>query len=453
MLKDSIDFGKENIPILFKKMLIPTILGMLSTALIVVIDGIFVGRGIGSNGLAAVNIAVPLFMLFTGLGLMFGIGASVVVSIHLSKNKFKAANINFTQSLIVSVVLMLIVTVLLLVFNKQIAYLFGASEMLLPLALEYMNWIVPFSVFNMLAVIGLFFIRIDGSPKYAMYCSVIPAILNVILDYLFIFLLGWGLKGAAFASGLSMAVGGIMVLAYLFFTPKVLHFYRIKISRKSLQFTARNIGYMLMLGSPAFIAETSLAFMIATGNNVFIGLLGEDGVAAFSIACYFFPMLFMMGNAIAQSAQPIISFNHGAGHIQRVLHAAKLSVKTAIAFGLIITLFFVFFSKYVVALFLDSSSSSYHIAVHGIPYFSLASLFFIFNIVIAGYFQSIEKHKSATVIIILRGYLFMFISFIFIPRMFGITGAWLAVPVAEILTTVLIVVYFVSNKRKKELQD
>lgn len=447
--RDNIDFGKENVPALFRKMFIPTLLGMLSTSLIVVIDGIFIGHGVGSNGLAAVNIAAPLFMLFTGMGLMFGIGASVIVSIHLSKNKYKAANINFTQSLTVSAALMLIVTILLLVFNKQIAYLFGASDLLLPLALEYINWIVPFSVFSMITVIGLFFIRLDGSPKYAMYCNVIPAILNVILDYIFIFPLGWGLKGAAFASGLSMSVGGIMVLAYLFFTPKNLHFYKPKISGVSLRLAARNTGYIIKLGFPSFIAETSLAFMVATGNNVFIGLLGEDGVAAFSIACYLFPMLFMMGNAIAESVQPIISFNHGAGYKQRASHAARLSVKTAVAFGLGITLFFIFFSQYVVALFLDSSLNAFKIAVHGIPYFSLASLFFILNIVIAGYFQSIEKHKPATVIIVLRGYLFMFISFMSMPKLWGNTGAWLAVPVAEFLTAVLIIIYFMNINQKK----
>lgn len=447
-MKDNIDFGKENIPVLFRKMFIPTLLGMLSTALIVVVDGIFVGRGVGSNGLAAVNIASPLFMLFTGLGLLFGIGASVVVSIHLSKNKHKAANINFTQSLSVSSLLMLIITVLMLVFNKQIAYMFGASDLLLPLALEYINWIVPFSIFNVITIISSFFIRIDGSPKYAMYCSLIPAILNVILDYLFIFPLGWGLKGAALASGLSMVVGGIVSLIYLMFSPRVLHFYKPKLTIKSLRLTARNISYMLMIGFPAFIAEISLAFMVATGNNVFIRLLGEDGVAAFSIACYLFPLIFMMGNAIVESAQPIISFNHGAGYIHRTSHVTKLAVKTGIAFGLVITLFFIFFSKCVVGLFLDSSLNSYHIAVEGIPYFCLASLFFIFNLVIAGYFQSIEKLKAATAIILLRGYLFMFIFFMIMPELCGITGAWLAVPIAEFLTSLLIVVYFVKKNSK-----
>ncbi len=449
---EHLDFGKEKISVLFRKMFVPTLLGMLSMSLITVIDGIFVGRGVGSNGLASVNIAAPLFMLFAGLGLMFGIGASVVVSIHLSKNKFKAASINFSQTLTVSVVLVLIVTALLLLFNRQVAQLFGATELLMPSVLEYMNWIIPFSVFSMITVIGLFFIRLDGSPKYAMYCNVVPAVLNVFLDYMFIFPLGWGLKGAAFASGISMTIGGVMVLGYLFFTPKKLRFYKPQFSRRNLIFTVKNVGYILTLGFSAFIAETALAFMTALGNNVFVGLLGEDGIAAYSIACYLFPILFMMGNSIAQSAQPIISFNYGAGNKHRSSLAGLISIKTALVFGVITTSFFMFFSKYVVALFLDESSNAFRIAVDGIPYFSLASLFFMLNIVVVGYFQSVEQHKTATLIIMLRGYLFLFVSFLVMPQLLNTTGAWLAVPVAEILTSVLIVVYFVNTKKVPPLK-
>lgn len=443
--KDRIDFGIEDIPVLFRKMFVPTLLGMLSMSLITVVDGIFVGQGVGSNGLASVNVAAPLFMLFTGLGLMFGIGASVVVTIYLSKNKFKAASITFSQTLTVSVVFVLIVTVLLLLFNRQVAQLFGATELLMPSVLEYMNWIIPFSVFSMITVIGLFFIRLDGSPKYAMYCNVVPAVLNVFLDYIFVFPLGWGLKGAAFASGISMTTGGIMVIYYLFFMPQKLRFYKPRFSRKSLILTAKNIIYILTLGFSAFIAETALAFMTAMGNNVFVGLLGEDGIAAYSIACYLFPILFMIGNSIAQSAQPIISFNYGAGNKHRSSLAALVSIKTALVFGALTTSFFVFFSKYVVSLFLDESSNAFRIAVDGIPYFSLASLFFMLNIVVVGYFQSVERHKVATFIIVLRGYFFLFVSFIVMSKLFSTTGAWLAVPVAEILMTVLLVVNFVLN--------
>ena len=177
MMQDSIDFGTMNIPKLFRMMFIPTLLGMVLSATINIADGIFVGRGVGSDALAAVNIVAPFFMLATGIGLMFGVGASIVASIHLSHQKVKVANINITQALSVSLCIMLSLSLLVMTFRTEVALLLGSSEQLLPSVLEYMNWIAPFLAFYMLLNIGLFIIRLDGSPTYAMLCSAIPALI------------------------------------------------------------------------------------------------------------------------------------------------------------------------------------------------------------------------------------------------------------------------------------
>jgi len=187
MMQDSIDFGTMNIPKLFRMMFIPTLLGMILSATINIADGIFVGRGVGSDALAAVNIVAPFFMLATGIGLMFGVGASIVASIHLSHQKVKVANINITQALSVSLCIMLSLSLLVMTFRAEVALLLGSSEQLLPSVLEYMNWIAPFLAFYMLLNIGLFIIRLDGSPTYAMLCSAIPALINLTLDYIFVF--------------------------------------------------------------------------------------------------------------------------------------------------------------------------------------------------------------------------------------------------------------------------
>ena len=165
MQRDRIDFGRMNIPVLFRKIFFPTLLGMVCMACITIADGIFVGRGVGSNALAAVNIVAPIFMVTTGIGLLFGVGSSVVASVHLSQRKVKAANINVTQALLVSLLLMAMGISLVMLFNKQTAYMLGSSDQLLPLVLEYMNWIVPFSIFSMLANIGMFMIRLDGNSR------------------------------------------------------------------------------------------------------------------------------------------------------------------------------------------------------------------------------------------------------------------------------------------------
>ena len=141
MMQDSIDFGTMNIPKLFRMMFIPTLLGMVLSATINIADGIFVGRGVGSDALAAVNIVAPFFMLATGIGLMFGVGASIVASIHLSHQKVKVANINITQALSVSLCIMLSLSLLVMTFRAEVALLLGSSEQLLPSVLEYMNWI------------------------------------------------------------------------------------------------------------------------------------------------------------------------------------------------------------------------------------------------------------------------------------------------------------------------
>lgn len=192
---------------LSRELLIPTVLGMIFSAIFIITDGIFVGKGIGSDALAAVNITAPLFLINTGVALMFGIGASVVASIHLSQGKVKVARINITQAVVVSSLLLIAYAAVILCNVEKIALLLGSSPRLLPLATEYMHWFVPFLVFSALLSSGMFFVRLDGSPNYAMVCNIIPALLNIGLDYLFIFVFKWGMFGAALATSLGYIVG------------------------------------------------------------------------------------------------------------------------------------------------------------------------------------------------------------------------------------------------------
>ncbi|MBD3592534.1 MATE family efflux transporter [Bacteroides sp. GM023] len=442
-MKDSIDFGSMEISTLFRKLLIPTVLGMIFSAIFVITDGIFVGKGIGSDALAAVNITAPLFMITAGIGLMFGVGASVVASIHLSQGKRKVASINVTQALMFSTLLILIMSALCFYYIEPLAKLLGSSDRLLPLAVEYMAWYLPFLVFYEILNIGMFCIRLDGSPTYAMMCNAVAAILNIILDYIFIFEFGWGMMGAAFATSLGTVVGGLMTLVYLLKFSRSLHLCRIKLSIKSMMLTLRNVGYMIKLGSSAFISEASIACMMFLGNYVFIHYLGEDGVAAFSIACYFFPIIFMVYNAIAQSAQPIISYNFGAGQPDRVRKTLHLAIRTALICGISFFIITVLCRQNIVSLFIDRSYEAFDIAVNGIPYFGVGFIFFAFNMVGIGYYQSVERGQRATIITLLRGVVFMLIGFLVLPKILGIPGIWLAVPFAELLTMLYIIgIYF-----------
>ena len=433
MQRDRIDFGSMNIPVLFRKIFFPTLLGMVCMACITIADGIFVGRGVGSDALAAVNIVAPIFMITTGIALLFGVGSSVVASVHLSQRKVKAANINITQALLVSLLLMAAGISLVMLFNKQTAYMLGSSDQLLPLVLEYMKWIVPFSIFSMLANIGMFMIRLDGSPKFAMLCNVIPALINVVLDYIFVFPMQMGLTGAALATALAEVAGGLMVLVYLLGFSRTLHLYKLKMSLKSLRLTCRNTGYMIRLGASAMLGELAIACMMLVGNYAFIRMLKEDGVAAYSVACYCLPIVFMIANAIAQSAQPIISYNYGAGNAARVHATFRLSLKTAFISGLMAFAVMYLFCPYIVAMFLEPGCPAYEIATNGIPYFASGFICFALNITWIGYYQSIELAKKAMFFMLLRGIILMSICFLALPHLLGEKGLWLAVPCAELI--------------------
>lgn len=285
-------------------------MGMLAISAVTAVDGIFVGHGVGGDGIAAINICVPLLMLFTGVGLMVGAGSSVTASILMSHGKPDEASRHVTQAIALVTVVTAVPTVVIMIFPDATLRLLGVSPTLLPMAREYLMWFVPGLTFQMWSAVGLFAIRLDGSPRYAMMCSVVPALLNTVLDWLFIFPIGWGLMGAAVASTISIITGGVMALWYLSRNAKsVKVVWRIDALRGGL----RNVAKQCAIGSSALLAEATLAMLMFMGNQVFMKYLGDDGVGAFGIACYYMPFVFMIGNAIAQSAQPIISYNYGLG--------------------------------------------------------------------------------------------------------------------------------------------
>lgn len=252
--------------------------------------------------------------------------------------------------------------------------------------------------------------------------------------------------GAAFATSISIVIGGIIAMAYLLFYASHLRLYPLKWSGKSLRLSLRNIGYQCRIGSSALLGEATLAVLMFVGNQIFMLYLGDDGVGAFGIACYYIPFVFMVGNAIAQSAQPIISYNFGLGSKQRVAAAERIALLTAIACGIITTLAFTIFPNLLVGLFISLENEAARIAINGFPYFAAGFVFFIVNITAVGYFQSIERIKPATTFALLRGLVFLVPSFLLLPELWATTGIWSALALSEISTTVAIIL-FIQAKR------
>lgn len=449
MQRDSIDLGTVKIPRLFRLYLIPTLLGMLSLCAVTATDGIFVGRGVGSDALAAVNICIAPTMLMMGISLMLGVGASVVSSIHLANGAPRTARFNVTQALVCASLVVLLFLALTLSSVETTGRILGSSETLMPLVKEYMPWVFVTCLFQVWCGIGLFVVRLDGSPKYAMWCNVLPGLLNVVLDYLFIFPLQMGIRGAAIATCISCAVGGLMVLSYLVFFARTLKLIKLKMSLTSLKLAIRNIGYQCKIGISALLGEATMGVLMLMGNLIFMKYMGDNGVGAFSIACYYCPFVFMIGNAIAQSAQPIISFNYGLGSKPRVVATERLAILSAVLCGLLVTSAFVFIPSLLVSLFLDSDLPAASIAVQGFPLFSAAFIFFIFNLTAIGYFQSIEKVAPSIVFALLRGVVFLVPAFILLPMALGDAGIWLALAVSEFLTSLSIVAYYLANRNSK----
>lgn len=436
--RNAIDFAGEPVGKLFRQMLVPTLIGMVSIVILNLTDGAFVGHGAGADSLAAINIAAPIFTILSGIGMMFGIGGSVVVSIHLSKGDVKPARINVTQAFLGSLVITVIICTLMLCFLEGTCRLFGSNEALLPLACGYLKWVAIGSPLMILHMVGGFLIRLDGSPKYAMATSLVGTVLNIFLDWLFIFPFGWGLEGAAKATSLSFGIAGLMVIVYFVWMPKTLPLYRLRRTWKSFFLTLRNLGYQARMGFSAMLGEMAVSGAEITGNYIFVRYLGEAGVAAYSVACYCFPVVFMAANAIVESAQPIVSFAHGAGNERRLKESFRLMSRWAVIAGLACSAIMYFGAPYVAMLFLNTSEPAYAICAKGLPLFSTGILFIILNVVLIGYMQSVEQSARATVYTMLRGFILVIPCFILLPRMIGESGMWLAIPIAELLTFAVI---------------
>lgn len=446
MERDSIDFGTGQISTLFKKIFIPTLLGMVCMSVMTLIDGAFVGHGVGSDALAAVNIFCPLWLIMSGIGLMFGIGSSVVASIHLSQQNVKAANINITQALSAGIVALLM-WLIAEFWSEGQARLLGASDRLLPYVLDYQRWLSRSFVAIYLQAVGLMIIRLDGSPKYAMFCSSIPSIVNVVLDYIFVFVLHKGLEGVAIATAIGCWTGGTMVIAYLLFFKKTINLYPLKASVKSLKLTIRNLSYQVKLGFSALLGDLCIAVLMFVGNYVFLEYLQEDGVAAFSVACYIFPFIFMTGNAIAQSAQPIVSYNHGSGATERVREARQVALKTGVVLGLLVVLGIDLLVRQVVGIFVEDGTEAFRIAVEGMPWLSICFVPYLLNVVLIGYYQSVERATPATMFAVLRGFVLLVPCFVLLPMAIGDMGMWLAMPASEIGTLAIIYLWYRWNRK------
>lgn len=435
---DNLDFGKDPVGRLFRKMLIPNLLGMVSMVVLNISDGAFVGHGAGSDAIAAVNIAAPIFMLITGIGLMFGIGGSVAAAIHLSRKEEEDACLCMTHSFIGGVTASFLIGGLILLFPERTCTMFGSSGTLLPLASMYIRWIAAFMPLCVIETIGSFAIRLDGSPKFAAGLSIGMAAFNIVLDYILVFPFHLGLKGAAMATGISFALSGIVALSYILFFSRTIKLYRVRMTGGGLMNMVEDLGKQVKIGFSGLLGELAIASLIVMGNYQFMKYLGDDGVAAYSVACYCTPIIFMLASSIVQSSQPIFSFAYGAGRKDRIFQTLRVCIRTSLICSVIVVAILVVFADFISSVFLPAGNA-HDLCSRGLPLFSAMTVFVVFNVVTVGFNQSIENAARATAYTILRGLVFMVPAFIALPRIWGTNGLWTALAVSEGLTSVVII--------------
>ena len=420
-MRDSIDFKNMDIATLFRKLLLPTVLGMIFSALSVITDGIFVGKGIGSDALAAVNIVAPLWLFSTGIGLMFGVGASVVASIHLSHNKPKVARINITQSIVVSSLLLMCTSTLFCLFAPQVVHLLGGSERLEPLAVEYMLWFVPFSAFTALLNSGMFFLRLDGSPNFAMLCNITAAVLNIILDYLFIFPLGWGMFGAALATLIAQGISAVFSL--------LIFFYRMRRYKSAFAwFDGRELRSMLQIAVPSVLQQStvSIGMMIVQAVVNPFGTQALAGYAATMRVENVFSLIFVsIGNAVS----PYVSQNLGAGKPQRIKKGYHAALVLDVCFAALAFLVIETLHMQISSLFLGKDGTALAYQVSG-DYMRWLGYFFIFmgiKMATDGVLRGLGIMRPFLIANMVNLAIRLSVALICAPR-FGIDFVWLAVP-------------------------
>lgn len=434
------DLLKDKTSKLYWKYFFPTIGAALSTSIYILFDTIFIGQGVGSLGLAALNIVLPLFSLYFGTGLLLGIGGSTLLSIERGRGREERANKIFTLSISMGLILGLIYTIVGLIFLEDIAIMMGATKEILPLVKEYMIVIAGGSIFFVIGSSLTAFIRADKAPRKAMIAVILSGLLNVILDYILVFPFDMGMKGAAIATVVSYIVSCLILFTHLISKQSTLKFIK-DFYNKS------DIKGIVQCGIPSLFTEVSVGFVILIFNNQILKLLGEDGVTAYSIISNTAIIAVALFNGICQTIQPLISINYGANLQERVLRFRKIGIIVSVAVGFLLFVICTLFPENIVRIFVKPTESVLNIAIDSIRLYSIAFLIMGVNMVIGAYFQSVKWSREAFIIVFCRGLLFVITCVLILPSIIGVNGIWLSVPIGEVLTLGIVLII---TKRKAQ---
>ncbi|MDQ0338555.1 putative MATE family efflux protein [Caldalkalibacillus uzonensis] len=439
--------GKEPIPKLLASLSIPAMVGMFVMALYNVVDAIFIARSVGTIGVAAVSIAFPVQMIVMAIAGAIGIGGASVISRRLGAGESDEANHVFGNVISIVLIVSGIGVIAALSFIEPLLYAFGASETILPYARDYLGIILYGTVFFAFGFSMNNIIRSEGNAKMAMLTMVISAGLNMLLTPLFIFGFGWGIRGAAGATVLAQAITAVY-LVYYFKSGKSSLTFKPAYLRPNLTI----LKQILAIGSSAFVHQVAGSIMFVVANHMLISHGGDLAVAVFGIVhrIIMFTILPMLG--IMQGTAPIVGYNYGAQLYQRVSETIKLAYKVSTLMGLVIFVLVMAFPKLFLLIF-TNDTEVLEMGSTALRFMFALCMTIGIQMVTGGVFQALGKARAALILSMARQVLFLIPLLFILPPFWGLTGIWLAFPLADLLAFCLALFYLYRYKNLFFNQD
>ena len=426
--------GTAPVGSLITKFAIPAIISMLVSALYNIVDQIFIGQGVGMLGNAATNIAFPVTIISTAAALLLGIGSASNYNLEMGAgNEKKASSIAGTglSSLIISGT---ILSVIVLLFLKPLLHFFGGTPDVMPYAIDYMGITAIGLPFYVLSTGGNHLVRADRSPTYSMTCILAGAVINTILDPLFIFGFGWGIKGAAWATVIGQVISAIIAVCYLS------HYRTVTLHSEHFRPNASHLAQICSLGMASAINQVAMMIVQITMNNLLKhygaqSVYGESiPIACSGIVMKVNQLYFSVIIGLSQGSQPIQSFNYGAKQYNRVKESYRLAITVGAIVSIVSFLLFQIFPRQILGLFGSGSKEYFDF---GVNYFRIFLLFTWLNFmqpISSTFFSSIGKAYKGTFLSLTRQILFLLPLLLLFPRFWGIKGILYASPVADVLS-------------------
>jgi putative MATE family efflux protein len=442
-MNDQKRLGEIDVGKLLLEFSIPAIIGMLVNTLYNIIDRIFIGhiKGIGELAMAGVGITMPIMFIILAFGMLVGIGTATKVSIKLGEHDKEGAEKLLGNAFTLIIIISIFLTTFGLIFANPLLKMFGASENIIGYAEDFILVIISGSIFNMISFGLNHSIRSDGSPKIAMASMLMSAIINTILDPIFIFGLGLGVRGGALGTVVAQTISSIWILYYFTKGSSIL-----KIRRKNLKLDKEAVLSIFAIGISPFSMQLAQSAVQVISNNSLQAYGGDLAVGAMTIINSLAMIFLMPIFGLNQGLQPIIGYNFGAKKYGRVKKAVKYGVITA---TIIVTLGFIVIegmSETLVTIF-NNDSSLIEVTSHGMRIFLIMLPFIGGQIIVTNYFQSIGMVKISMFLSLLRQVIILIPCLLIIPIFKGLDGVWIAGATSDFLSVIItLIVFFKTSK-------